>query len=80
MIEGARSLNLSNAAAILAYEYYGQQGFAICSASEYFPEHRPVRSTCPFGFCLSDFSRIECGNCVMRLPICFTASHTLYKN
>lgn len=37
MIEGARSLNLSNAAAILAYEYYRQQGFAHMQRRGHFP-------------------------------------------
>ena len=38
MIEGARSLNLSNAVAILAYECLRQQGFAHMRRFGHFPE------------------------------------------
>ena len=37
MIEGARSLNLSNSVAIAAYEYYRQQGFADMQKLGSFP-------------------------------------------
>lgn len=38
MVEGARSLNLSNAAAILAYEFLRQQGFSALRRQGYFPD------------------------------------------